>query len=368
MSKSLLIGRYCQAVEIASKAIKNGPALLSSHHTASLEDLMERLTGSPSIEPAKNLSARKATAKPGFDKLGSWLEGRLTKFIAGDDETPAAAPKPIPDAKDKSAPVGPFSHFASISPSRSADVSRNPSIPDFGASGSMNSINGLLSAGPPSMGGRSSPLSHASSNYGYDHTQGSPSRRTATLQGYSPFQPSTLPTAEEEAPRDDGGDSEVGELLNPMAALSFGAPTSKASYAPAESVPATQNEVDLGDDDEDDLGFGNAALSRNRTPMPPSGAATETSSDAKPEVTKEPAKADKSKKAEAPAQDGAAPKKGWLTGWFGKKEEGGGPVRAKLGDENAMVFDPDLKRWVVKGVSELAFDRDVQKTKYSAKA
>jgi hypothetical protein len=46
------------------------------------------------------------------------------------------------------------------------------------------------------------------------------------------------------------------------------------------------------------------------------------------------------------------PKSGWLRGWFGKKEgEGSGPIVAKLGEESSMVFDPELKRWVVKGVS-----------------
>jgi hypothetical protein len=42
---------------------------------------------------------------------------------------------------------------------------------------------------------------------------------------------------------------------------------------------------------------------------------------------------------------------GWLRGWFGKKEgEGSGPIRAKLGEESSMIFDPELKRWIVKGV------------------
>jgi hypothetical protein len=45
-------------------------------------------------------------------------------------------------------------------------------------------------------------------------------------------------------------------------------------------------------------------------------------------------------------------KSGWLRGWFGKKEgEGSGPIVAKLGEESSMIFDPELKRWVVKGVS-----------------
>ncbi|KAJ5242136.1 uncharacterized protein N7469_000463 [Penicillium citrinum] len=46
-------------------------------------------------------------------------------------------------------------------------------------------------------------------------------------------------------------------------------------------------------------------------------------------------------------------KKGWFGGWFGggKKEaepSGGGPIKAKLGEENSFYYDKDLKKWVNK--------------------
>lgn len=46
-------------------------------------------------------------------------------------------------------------------------------------------------------------------------------------------------------------------------------------------------------------------------------------------------------------------KKGWFGGWFGggKKDAdnaGGGPIRAKLGEENSFYYDKDLKKWVNK--------------------
>ncbi|EFQ97244.1 COPII coat assembly protein SEC16 [Nannizzia gypsea CBS 118893] len=43
-------------------------------------------------------------------------------------------------------------------------------------------------------------------------------------------------------------------------------------------------------------------------------------------------------------------KKGWFTGWFGKREPSasGGPIRAKLGEQSSFYFDEDLKRWVNK--------------------
>ncbi|DAA76675.1 TPA_exp: putative COPII vesicle coat protein Sec16 [Trichophyton benhamiae CBS 112371] len=43
-------------------------------------------------------------------------------------------------------------------------------------------------------------------------------------------------------------------------------------------------------------------------------------------------------------------KKGWFTGWFGKRDPSasGGPIRAKLGEQSSFYFDEDLKRWVNK--------------------
>ncbi|KAI1942511.1 vesicle coat component [Ophidiomyces ophidiicola] len=46
----------------------------------------------------------------------------------------------------------------------------------------------------------------------------------------------------------------------------------------------------------------------------------------------------------------ASEKKGWFTGWFGKKENpnSSGPVRADLGDDNSFYFNKELNRWVNK--------------------
>ncbi|KAJ5263448.1 hypothetical protein N7478_011053 [Penicillium angulare] len=63
------------------------------------------------------------------------------------------------------------------------------------------------------------------------------------------------------------------------------------------------------------------------------------------------------KAAEEDEKRGAAQqgqKKGWFGGWFGgapKKEPdnvGGGPIKAKLGEENSFYYDNDLKKWVNK--------------------
>lgn len=213
--------------------------------SASLEDLNERLTGTPSINPAKLLSGNRK-AKPGLDKIGSWLEGRLTKFIAGEEDGPAKA-KPIPAAsKDASASggiVGPFSHFSTISPAASGSLSRQPSVADF-------SNHGQLGASPNSLG--HSPLMQTSWGGGGREDLSSP---------YGGEQPSLGQDGET-------GDDEIGELLNPMAAMTFGRPTNSG---PSDYQPPKQDKIE---EDDDDLGFGNSSLSRGRTPRPavePSG-------------------------------------------------------------------------------------------------
>jgi hypothetical protein len=141
------------------------------------------------------------------------------------------------------------------------------------------------------------------------------------------------------------------EFINPMAAMSFGAPSGPSDYKPVASRPPV-----IEDEEEDDLGFGNSSLSRGRTPKPPVEGG-KSGEEVKPvkEETKEPAPSEPPAKGECWVDffetDCAGEQKGsWLGRWWGKKE-GEGPVRAKLGEESSMVYDKELKRWVVKGVS-----------------
>lgn len=131
--------RYCAAIEAGAKPLTKSAqtqSLLPPAFMASLEDLLERLTGTPSINPANVLGGGRKSSKPGFDKLGSWIEGRLTKFIAG-EEGEKMAPKP---AALGGKAEGPFAHFSSVSPDPSGSISRNPSMADVGSySASMGS-------------------------------------------------------------------------------------------------------------------------------------------------------------------------------------------------------------------------------------
>lgn len=272
-----LAKKYCTAVESASKVGKNGPPLLSRAHLNSLEDLQERLTGEPSIKAANLLGARKQGSKPGVNKLGSWIEGRLTKFIAGEEDSEgpfkAAPPTKGKDAASGSsaAPVGPFSHFSTISPGPSNPVTRPPSTAGV-RNGSQLGVDVDSRRTSPSIGHHKSSSSVSSSAYGGDQYV----TRGGGGGGYGGYQPYVPDEAGHD--RDDdtphaleptAGDDDDVELLNPMATLSLGASRQPQNdYAP----PAPTSRRDEPEDDEDDLGFGNTGLSRNRTPKPAEGA------------------------------------------------------------------------------------------------
>ncbi|ORY32492.1 Sec23-binding domain of Sec16-domain-containing protein [Naematelia encephala] len=335
--------RYCNAVEAASRTGKGGPTLLQPAHQASLEDLLERLTGTPSVDPAKGIGARKS-AKP---TLGSWIEGRLTKFIAGDEDGHSTAAPKAPAAKSKStatpATIGPFSHFSTISPAQSGTITRNHSTADLtGPNGHLgvfpDSRRTSPSAPPRELGYQNQAEGSSTSSYGGDQY----SHRQEASSGWTSW------GASQEVPQETQDEGMVDEpidesgLLNPMAALSIGPPPVQQDYAP--SAAAARKDDDL--EDEDDLGFSNAGLSRNRTPKPAEGPPSQGGgggeSSTPTQSTKEPPKDSPPKSSEH--------KSSWLGKWWGKKEgEGGGPIKAKLGEDSSMVFDPELKRWVVKG-------------------
>ncbi|OCF36721.1 hypothetical protein I316_01317 [Kwoniella heveanensis BCC8398] len=371
-----LAKKYCAAIEAGSKLGKNMPSLLAPAFAASLEDLLERLTGTPSVNPANTLgSGRKSGGKPGFDKLGSWIEGRLTKFIAGEEGDNAP---PTSSSATAGKAAGPFAHFSTISPNASGTLTRQASTADFNGA-APNGYLGVQSVSrttSPALqmtpqwgqapqlpnqayGQASHASSSSSSSYGDQYAQ------HTGVSGYSSWTDNNGPNEGEETPHVHGQDQAATagaghddrDFISPMAQLSLGPSEPSASARPAQNyVPSRQQTYD--DDDEDDLGFGNAALSRNRTPKPAgqegdSGSQAAADDASKKAFAKE-AKSEPTKAEPAPPAKRELPtehKSSWLGRiWGGKKEgETSGPVKANLGEESSMVFDPELKRWVVKG-------------------
>lgn len=108
--------------------------------------------------------------------------------------------------------------------------------------------------------------------------------------------------------------------------------------AQEENLPPTAEQPkkqSIMDDDDDDLATRAAAIQKAENDR--------KANEAFAKAAEEDAKKD--------AQQSG--KKGWFGGWFGgaKKEEnntGGGPIRAKLGEESSFYYDKDLKKWVNK--------------------
>ena len=276
-----LLFRYCSAIEAALKSVKNGSSLLSETLLASLEDLIERLTGTPSASPANLLiSGRKN--KTSVDKLGSWIEGRLTKFIAGEDDSHSSHITMSPaksrlNQKDAQGPVGPFSHFSTISPGASGQVTRAASTVDFptmyGQSTAYPDSRSTSPSFAQSSWGQAAPFAPSStySSTSYD-THNQQAQNGTTYDPWSSAQPSTDGASQTDV---YGGGGDDADFIDPMARLALG-PSPEAAR-----VNYTPQPVDLNaeDEDEDDLEMGNSSLSRARTPRP-AQAGTDNSKDA----------------------------------------------------------------------------------------
>ena len=124
-----------------------------------------------------------------------------------------------------------------------------------------------------------------------------------------------------------------------------------SSYTPYEPEPEEDEKEGaqpkkksfMDDDDDDDLAARASALKISSSESGGKSDADRATEDAFRKAAEEDAKRDK---------DAAANKKGWFGGWFKKDpnlaQQGPGPIKAKLGEENSFVYDPELKKWVNK--------------------
>lgn len=131
--------RYCDAITATLRMNSRGSPYYTSILTDQLKDLIDRLTGAPLD---KNASWTKKMTKPSLDTIGTWVGGRLTKFIAGDGDEPPDAEADKPTKVDKTGFVGPFSHYSTIS-SETSSLTPSPT----------NSYTNLPSLHPPKRSG-----------------------------------------------------------------------------------------------------------------------------------------------------------------------------------------------------------------------
>ncbi|KAF1844563.1 uncharacterized protein K460DRAFT_365509 [Cucurbitaria berberidis CBS 394.84] len=384
---------YCHAIAAVMKSTTRPSPYYNASFLASLDDLTSRLSQSPK-------DGSSWISKPSMDKVSSSLLSKFNSFIAGDDDD--AASKPSANGE-----VGPFANIAGNSPSLTPSQSSTDlfgTYPAYGApvqppasANSRYAPSNVYSPrtsseqqrpryepqGRPSLDSADGsamravsesymPMTPTTGLYSPSQAQFSPSQtqlsppRQIKSQSYSPLraeqtasQPShrspylpTPPVEESSSAPTFGGyqppqasfDEPPPLANNEQSYGGYEAPSSTfdtPSYQPynpdeedkQEDQPRKKSFMD--DDDDDDLATRAAAL--------------KISGGGKSESDK---KADEAfrKAAEADAErDKDTKKAGWFGGWFKKDQNAApGPIRAKLGEENSFVYDPELKKWVNK--------------------
>lgn len=350
-------------------------------------------------------------SKPSLDSIGGWLEGRLTKFIAGDgDMSPA-----LTQESARGDEPGVFTHYSTIS---SATTSASPSP-------QPSQINQYtLHSAPPRRSGSAmathssaSPyvqIDRASSAMEYsrpDARRASPGPRIASanastttfaqspsfgqaVNGYGPVNghisnysndtispKSSLDTANEEESQPQaatwwGSYNEDSSAPTPTAASflrvddppvsssssGFISLMDNASFSVSPSPPVSRHEPSstYEDDDEEDLGFGNSKkLSKEKEEEEKSPEPAQTSTPERPGKQTSFLVASMNihilpdaKPAQAP--NASAASGSWLGRFWKRAESTPGPIKASLGDETSFYYDKEQKRWVNKKVMNLS--------------
>ena len=126
-------------------------------------------------------------AKPSLDKLGNWLEGRFTSFIAGDADSPQPE-----DHRGRERTFGAFTHYNTISSATSSAVP-SPHM-------STTDLTEIPSTPPPRTGsamalrpmaGQQVPINRASSAMDYIRRKASPVPRVSSANALSSGTPAT---------------------------------------------------------------------------------------------------------------------------------------------------------------------------------
>ncbi|KAJ5302339.1 hypothetical protein N7508_007202 [Penicillium antarcticum] len=387
---------YCDAVTAALKASTRPSPYHHNHLYAEVEELSMRLRQTTSDNGSW-------ISRPSMEKVSGSMWARFNSFVAGDESDAAS------NGSGKAGEATDFGPFANVA--GTPTISRSPSVSDTygsypGAGAQPIPTSGgsryhpssqsqyAPNASPEQSKGRSSMDSQRSNPYfppaGRRTSQEfSPSLDSQMSQGpvygspntsgYQPTPPqsSYVPLAPvEEAlspaeavpatqpvvnglfyqpPGQAGGSASESPYYQgppgmPDSESPYVPPVSASSYEPMVGPMDTSSgqEMDqmapeeqpkkkafMDDDDDDDLAARAAAMQKAENDR--------KANEAFQKAAEEDAKRDVQ-------QSG---KKGWFGGWFGggKKEEaqtGGGPIRAKLGEESSFYYDQNLKKWVNK--------------------
>ncbi|KAI8304457.1 COPII coat assembly protein sec16 [Colletotrichum sp. SAR11_59] len=367
--------QYCEAIAGSITAqTKRSPYYHPILETA-VENLRARLKQAPKEESSSWIS------KPSMNKVSDSVWSRFNKFVAGDENENAAA-----GGSAEGAESGPFARITGGTPT----ISRSPSVSNFEPlpyepRTSMDSQPGNANGGymPQSLSGPSlgyTPPTSAPAQPGAAPVSPLQPPANSPYEPYGVSQPSTIPSVEVETqtgtqesndlsgsgyqppsygyeppslvpndePQSQGQDSTGSDGYQPPSFQPYG--YEPPSYNPEpeadeESEEPKRKPKSFMDDDDDDI---------------PGLKALRSTSEEKSKAEKDKENEEMFKKAaEEDAKRAAAAqqqKKGWgFSSWFGGKKEAipdaaqpNKPIKAKLGEANNFVYDPELKRWVNK--------------------
>lgn len=382
---------YCDALATTMKATTKVSPYYNGSFIATLDDLTKRLSQAPK-------DGSSWISKPSMDKVSSSLLSKFNSFIAGDDEDAAS--------NHSGAAAGPFARIAgtpTISPSQSSadlygaysGMSAPVPIPsnsryaprssmeqgypartslDQGRTSyepqgrpSIESVGSNPYMPPSSLGSPYTPSQFSpnmqrqeksqtyaplkspnAANYGMPYQPTPPTEHTPNFGGYMPTPPaqdSRQPSNSYEPPAAAGGYEPPTSSYEPPAAGGYEPPT--AEWKPYEPEPDADSDsentkklapkkkgiMDLSDDED------SAAAERARK-----AEADRKADEAFRKAAEEDAKRDNKN------QPDLQKKSSWFGSWFKKDPNApqSGPIKAKLGEENSFVYDPELKKWVNK--------------------
>lgn len=391
--------KYCDAVAAAVKAWNKPNPYFDQKFGRVLEDFTKRLQEAPRDASSSGANGSGWIPKLTSEAMSSSMWGAFNKFISGEDDVqgangsyadvdgPFGKITPSVSRVQSSADLygsvygGPM--YTNHTPGSSSPTATRPSryAPSTGtARSSMESSrpNTYESGGrrasqesyrgPGMSGGGYEPTGNSyepygQPMYGYDPSSNPYSSLQSVSNSYAPRASLevTLEVPEQSnTPQNSGYDPystpangsnsgyQPSQTHEPPASTGGYEPPTSGGYEPpssdflpyqpepesdeekkADDAPKPKKKGMFDDDDDDELIRRAEAVKKA----------------AEEEAKRNAAEAEKEK---AKAAEGT--KKGWFGGWFGRKDpaEQSGPIKAKLGEENAFVYDPDLGRWVNK--------------------
>ncbi|KZT09428.1 uncharacterized protein LAESUDRAFT_735142 [Laetiporus sulphureus 93-53] len=377
-----LANRYCEAI---ATCLNRTSPYMNPTFIEQLKGLSDRLTAAPQLDKTASWIGSKVS-KPSLDSIGNWLEGRLTKFIAGDGDSLHA--EDHAHAGHQQPFSGPFAHYSTITSANSSavpspqqsrvDLNEMPNSPPppFRTGSAMayrpsaasyvpmNRASSAMDYIRPSFQRKPSPIPRVSSANATASPYADGSLYSQALNGYAFGSSRTGHTAENggstgtetatwwgvsesDAPTPTASSfSQVHENEASMSSSRFLSLMDDPAYSTMTSVSQTstaysRHEPTVAEEDEDDLGLGNSST---RAKRPPSDADEKSNTPRQTEEPKEEANPtqDTEKPEPKPASSGS-----WLSRLW-RRDSAPAPIRANLGEQTTFYYDKELKRWVNK--------------------